>query len=309
MTQNLPDSFTENIRRVFGATGNTWLDKLPNLIARCADRWQLTLLGPIPDLSLNYMEYVVTSTGEDAVLKIGVLPHEVQGEITALQLYNGKGIVRCLDADIALGAFVLERLSPGHMLTSLGDNVQETQAAAQIMKTLPIPCPAEHGLPTFAGWLEKAFARLRRTYGPDCEPLGRRLVEHAEAAFRAIEADKQADMLLHGDLHHENILFDAHRGWTAIDPKGAIGDATLDVAHFINNQLPDTLTLAEKRRRIEERIEIISSELGVSREKVLLCTLIDRVLSLSWSLEDSYVTDDWYVGVEVARMLSDMASL
>ncbi|MHB9024123.1 MAG: aminoglycoside phosphotransferase family protein [Armatimonadota bacterium] len=304
---DLPNYFIDNIQRVFGEAGETWLGKLPDIVAGCADRWQLTLLDPIPNLSLNYMAYVVTSAGEDAVLKIGVLPHEVQGEITALQLYNGRGIVRCLDADLALGAFVLERLNPGQMLTSLGDNARETLAAAGIMKTLPVPCPADQGLPTFAGWLDKAFARLRHTYGPDCEPLGRRLVEHAEAAFRAIEADKQADMLLHGDLHHFNILYDDHRGWLAIDPQGAIGDADLEVGRFVHNFIPYDLTSAEKQRLIEERLDILAGELGARREKLLLCTLIDHVLSLSWSLEDSYITDDWYNELEVARMLNEMA--
>ncbi|HEY3378321.1 MAG TPA: aminoglycoside phosphotransferase family protein, partial [Armatimonadota bacterium] len=244
MTHNLPDNFINNIHRVFGDAGQTWLGELPDIVSRCADRWQLTLLAPIPNLSLNYMAYALTSGGEEAVLKIGVLPHEVKAEITALQLYSGKGIVRCLDADPALGAFVLERLHPGQLLTALGNNVEETRAAAGIMKTLPIPCPTGHGLPTFAGWLEKAFARLRRTYGPDCEPLGRRLVEHAEAAFRAIEADKQADMLLHGDLHHFNILYDDRRGWVAIDPQGAIGDADLEVGRFVHNFIPYDLTSA-----------------------------------------------------------------
>lgn len=306
MRDNLPESFISNIQRVFGDAGKAWLADFPRILDRCRERWRLTLGEPIPGLSVNYITAAVTGAGEEVMLKIGVLPHEVRVEIETLRRYGGRRMVRCLEADFELCAFLLERLQPGTMLAGVRDNAEATRIAAEMMKTLPVPCPAADGLPSFAGWIDKAFARLRRNYGPDCEPLGRRLVEQAEAAFATIQAEKRPPMLLHGDLHHENILFDEQRGWTAIDPKGVIGDAVLETGRFQNNQLPDTLPLPEKQRLIEERVEILSSELGESRERILPAAFVDGVLSLSWTLEDSEIADDFYSRREVVELFGKM---
>lgn len=307
MTHTMPDSLAETAVRIFGDAGRDWIERFPGILAQCTERWRLSLDGPPAGLSINYVAYATTDSGENVVLKVGVPHRELRTEIEALRLYDGRRMVRRLDSDLVLGAMLLDRLSPGWMLTKLGDNVQETIVAAGIMKSLPIPCPSGNGLPTFGEWIDRAFARLRRDYRADCGPLGRRLVEHAERAFQEIEDSKRTDVLLHGDLHHENILFDHRFGWTAIDPKGVIGDPCLEVGRFIQNQLPKTMPLAEKQRRIEERVGILSAELSESRERIRLCALVDKVLSLAWCLEDSYLPHGWDDEVAVAHMLSRIA--
>ena len=63
-------------------------------------------------------------------------------------------------------------------------------------------------------------------------------------------------ILLHGDLHHWNILSDADRGWMAIDPKGVIGASCLDVGRFINNAMGFGETAAEKRKILLEAVTV-----------------------------------------------------
>ena len=305
MTNTLPDDFLETIPRIFGDAGREWLLRLPDILEQCIARWQLTIVPPaFAQLSVNYLAYATTPAGEEVVLKIGVALCEVEAEATALRFYGGRGMVACVDADLSLGAMLLARLRPGYMLTSLPGNAAQTRVAARLMKTLPSPCPDGHNLPAFADWLTRAFARLRRERGPGCGPLGCALVEQAERAFRAIQADGAPHVLLHGDLHHENILYDERRGWTAIDPKGALGDAALEAGRFLNNQLSETLPLSEQERLIEERVDILSAELGLPRDKILRCTFVDKILSLAWSLEDSYVGPDWESSMAIARLLS-----
>ena len=59
------------------------------------------------------------------------------------------------------------------------------------------------------------------------------------------------DVLLHGDLHHDNILQNgddearhsfSDGGWLVIDPKGVIGESAYEVAAFIRNPMPELLT-------------------------------------------------------------------
>jgi hypothetical protein len=75
---DLPDSFISTILRVFGDAGRAWLDDFPSILERCRARWALTLGEPIPNLSVNYITSAVTGAGEEVMLKIAVMPHEVR---------------------------------------------------------------------------------------------------------------------------------------------------------------------------------------------------------------------------------------
>ena len=44
---------------------------------------------------------------------------------------------------------------------------------------------------------------------------------------------KQPDVLIHGDLHHRNILSADREPWLAVDPKGLIGDPAYDAVTFL----------------------------------------------------------------------------
>lgn len=304
MDIDIPDYFMQNILRVFGAAGQDWLERLPDILAHCCDHWKLTLLSPVTGLSSNYVVYATRTYGDKVVLKVGVPQRELVTEITALQLYRSRKIIRCLDADLSLGAMLLERVLPGRMLTSLPDNAQQTYVVAGIIKELPIPCTSESNLPTFAEWLERAFIRLRRSYGAGCGPLGSTMVTQAERAFSAIQACKEPMKLLHGDLHHENILYDEHLGWVAIDPKGVIGDSVLEVGRFIHNKLPCNISYSELEKYITDRVDILSSELTIPHEKIYCSAFIDIILSLSWSLEDCSPGAEWEHRLNVAQLLS-----
>lgn len=303
----LPVELKECILRIFGEQGQKWIEEFPNLLARCQERWNLTLGQPLAGLSINYLINAALPNGESVILKMGVPHREIETEIESLRIWQGRGIVKCVDADLQLSAMLLEKIAPGYMLTTLRDNKKETEIAAGIMQQLAIAAPSKHNLPYFAEWVERAFARYRNTYGNE-GPMPRDLIEACEQAFKEIEETKQQDVLLHGDLHHENILFDERRGWLAIDPKGAIGDPCLEVGRYLHNQLPNEMPLLEKRRIIEERVGIFSAELSENKTRVLRCALIDHVLSLCWSTEDSYVTDDWRQGLAVAQLFAEMTT-
>jgi streptomycin 6-kinase len=45
----------------------------------------------------------------------------------------------------------------------------------------------------------------------------------AETAHALLAAPREITVL-HGDIHHDNILHFGERGWLAIDPKGLIGE-------------------------------------------------------------------------------------
>jgi streptomycin 6-kinase len=85
-------------------------------------------------------------------------------------------------------------------------------------------------------------------------------------------------MLLHGDLHHENIRADRERGWVAIDPKGVIGAPAHEAAWFQHNPIPGFLSMDDPRGVARRRVEILASILGADRARLLAWAFFDAVL-------------------------------
>jgi len=295
---DLPTEFVKAVHRVFGDRGRAWLPTLPGILARCREKWELGDPVPCADMRMNYIEFGTTAAGQAAALKIGVPHPELFTEMEALRLYSSTGAVRLLDADRDLGAILMERIQPGTMLWRLGDNREEAAIAASVMRTLPVPPPPAHNLPAFSDWTERAFRLTRTEWDPE-ERMPRDLIDKAERALEEIERNKPGDVLLHGDLHHENILLDGAAGWTAIDPKGVIGAPCLEVGRFLHNRLPAT----QRDAMIRERLSILSAELRECEKMLAAAGLVDCVLSRCWGLEDTDIHPNWHQGIDVARIL------
>ena len=162
------------------------MDRLPTIIAMCAERWKLSIQSPVPDLSYNFVAYVITENGTEAILKAGVPNPELATEIETLQMYQGRYAVKLLAADLNLGAMVLQRLVPGQLLSALKDDEEATVIAAQLMRDLPIPEPPSHRFPTIARWA-LAFDRYRKRFDETDGPLPIKMVEKAKGLFNDLQ--------------------------------------------------------------------------------------------------------------------------
>ncbi len=157
---SLPDGFKRRIISVWGEAGHEWLRRLPHILNTCRDRWGLSLPAPVPNLSYNLVMKVVRADGTEAILKVGVPNQELLTEIAALRWYRGQGTVPLLAADPKLGALLLKRILPGSPLSEFENDEQAALIAAQLMRDLPVPVPAEHPFPTLDHWA-RGFNRLR----------------------------------------------------------------------------------------------------------------------------------------------------
>lgn len=256
-------------------------------------------------MSLNYIEFTTTADGTTVALKIGVPHSELFAEMETLRLYDGSRSARLMDEDRALGAILMQHLKPGTILRQLKDNRQETEIAASIISELAVPVPSTHQLPSFSGWVERAFRLTRTTWDLE-ERMPRDLLDRAEQAFTEILQSSNGDVILHGDLHHENILLDEQGGWTAIDPKGVTGPHCLETGRYLLNFLPENLTMTDREKMVRERVAIFSAELGYSVACIAACGLVDSVLGHCWSFEEENLSDDWNEGVEQIRILERM---
>jgi streptomycin 6-kinase len=279
----LPPDFSRRVRLAF-RDGAQWLDALPQLLAEAAERWSLVVEPPYP-LSYNYVAPARTADGAEVVLKAGVPRHELGTEIDALALYAGRGAVRLLDADRAAGLLLLERLSPGRSLAEAGDDSQATEQAAAVMQALWRPVPPTHGFPDVADWAA-GLARLRSHYGGGTGPFPPALVDAAEGRFAELLASQGPPVVLHGDLHHFNILA-AGQGWRAIDPKGVVGEAAYEVGAWLRNPVGALPVGRPLARLTARRLDQLAELLALDRQRLAGWSLAQAVLSAWWEVEDA----------------------
>jgi streptomycin 6-kinase len=283
---DLPSTFVSAISTLHGDAGRRWLAKLPDLVGRCIRRWRLTIGPPYPS-TYSYAAPGRREDGEPVVLKLRPLRDEsLAQETRVLEHIAGEGAVLLLDVDRKAGAILLERAVPG---LSLGnrcpeDDDEATAHAAGVMRRLWRPAPLSLRLPDLSNHAT-TFAKHREARLED-GPLSPALVDTAERHLDRLITSSEERTLLHGDLHHDNILAAARRPWLAIDPHGFSGERAYDCAALLHNPHAFLRRSSDLEALTLRRIEVLSAELGLDPDRVLGWAFVKAVLSELWSLED-----------------------
>jgi streptomycin 6-kinase len=111
------------------------------------------------------------------------------------------------------------------------------------------------------------------------------LVDRALKLFEELISSSTETVLLHGDLHHYNILTAERQPWLALDPKGVVGDPCYEVGALFYNP-EGLLDRSNLRQVLARRADQLSEELGFDRQRVLGYGIAQAVLSAWWSYED-----------------------
>jgi streptomycin 6-kinase len=281
----IPQALIRNTIELHGPAGAGWLDRLPALFAESEERWSLEVGSPFPELSFNYVAPALRADGTAAVLKL-TFPEDpgFRREAEALRLFDGQGAARLLELDSDCGAMLLERLEPGVPLTTVWDDEEATSIAAGVLRQLWRPVPPHHPFPSVSDWAQ-GFDRLRRDFGGGTGPMPAALVEKAKALFADLLASQGETALLHGDLHHQNVLAARREPWLAIDPKGVVGEPAYDAAALLHNPT-ELLDAPRPGKVLERRVDLLSEELGLERVRVRNWGIAQAVLAAYWSFED-----------------------
>jgi streptomycin 6-kinase len=297
------DDFARNIVGVHGDAGVEWLARLPSLVHECARRWSLEVLPPFRPRTFSHAAPAIRGDGAEVVLKLGVPSPELLTEIDALRLFDGRGSVRLLDADPEWGVLLLERLRPGASLAGEEDDRRATSIAARVMRRLWRPVPARHSFPTVETW-GRGLERLRARFEGGTGPFPRDLVEAAEVLFRELAGSMGELVVLHGDLHHGNILSAERESWLSLDPKGVIGEPAYECGALLRNPMPDLLDRPHPERILARRVDELVETLQCDRDRLVGWGVAQAVLSAWWDYEDEGGAWDWSI-----RCAEHLASL
>ncbi|CAN7336357.1 aminoglycoside phosphotransferase family protein [Rossellomorea sp. LjRoot5] len=295
----IPTDFKLKMQTMYGDSGREWLSHLAGLLDSFKKRFDLTYSEPF-SLSYNFVVPVQIGREQNAVLKVGYPNNDFSNEFHALQDFQGKGMVKMLDCSKEEGWILLDRLMPGPSLLSIEDEEEVLSIFTHIAKGLWHKPVSSHSYPTVQCW-SKGIGRLRERFNGGTGPIPPELVVKAEALYPELLNTPTDLYLLHGDLHHGNILYSASSGWTAIDPKGLIGEREYDCIQFMLNEWEKWDAPLELLRY---RTETIASLLSLSYERLLQYGFCHSILSACWSVEGGL--DGWKTGVSLAGMFEEL---
>ncbi|CAN5404131.1 N/A [soil metagenome] len=229
----LPQKFVENTISLCAELGEKWLDELPQTIAALEKQWLITAGNHFRNLSYNYVANATLSNGKAAVLKIGLplTDVEIYGEAAYLRTVDGNGAAKLIEFDRERQAILLERVAPGSNLRSVfkKDPSKAVTTAIRVLKKILRPVA---GNTSDFVQLDAWFDGLKRAAGTN---FPQDYAERALKFYAELSADIKNIFLLHGDLHHDNILTATREPFLAIDPKGMVGHVGYDIGVFLNN--------------------------------------------------------------------------
>lgn len=267
----------------WGDGGKEWLESIPSLIKEHEEKWSIQVLPPF-NLSYNYVAPVRRADGSDAVLKIGFPDDkEFKTEIEALKIFEGHGCEQLLETNPEKSAILIERVKPGKPLSELENDDEATKAIVQVMRELHKPLPDDHSFITVSEWTS-AIPTYIQTYG-DNGPMPLWLVQKAQNLFLELIETSAPAVLVHGDLHHDNVLSSARDEWLAIDPKGIAAEPLYEVAAMIRNPYEKLKDITNLEPLLMKRVLLLSEALQADPSRIHKWCIAQTVLSAVWNVE------------------------
>lgn len=285
---SLPRKFTQNISRTFGESGRVFLEQLPLVVEILVSRWTLRNMWIPENLSYNFVAFAQSDQYGMVVVKIAADQEEFETEVQYALEHNNPATRRVLDVDFSAHAMLLEHIEPGYNLDEIADKTEQAAIAIDVISNNPqLMTDRNHSYPSYKDWMDRSMyltQKMKRITGSI-----EKFQQQAVMLYDELHAKYRDTYLLHGDLHHENILFSKYAGWKVIDPKGVVDLRYLEIGRYIRNDLwridPEYGDTAENR--LGELSRSFAAALESTMETVYTAVYIDAVLSNSWSLEGS----------------------
>ena len=249
----------------------------------CARSWGVELDGQTIVTPRSLVAFA-----RDVVVKVQLPDRESEHEGDALRAWRGEGAVQLLEQDKERHALLLERCRPGTPLSKLPQD-DALDVFVDLLPRLWLPAAAPfRTLADEAAWWAQSLPRHWQEWA---RPFERRLLDAALDALRELAPTQGEQVLLHQDLHADNVLRAEREPWLVVDPKPLVGEPEFGVAPIVRGA-----ELGAARRDVLHRLDRLARELELDRERVRGWALAQ---TLAWSFDSEYHATH----VETARWL------
>lgn len=269
--------------------GREWLNGLPGRVKACADLWALRFGTPYRDSKVSIVFPVTLADESSAVLKLQFPHPESAHEAEALRRWNGQGAVRLLAYEPEHHALLMEKCEPGDPLSG----IEAEQALDVLIELLPrlwitADKPFTYLQQECAGWTDQ----LPASWEHAGRPFEVKLLDAALEALDTLPKAQGEQVLIHQDLHGDNVLRGAREPWLVIDPKPLVGEREFSVAPIVRSY-----EFGHSRRDVLHRLDRLTHALRLDRERARLWSLAQ---TLAWGFAGDRVIERH---LETARWL------
>ena len=222
--------------------------------------------------------------GKPAMLKIATVTEEALGN-RLMVWWNGHGAARVFEHDDT--AVLLERALGVRSLAAMAEGGEDDAATRILCSTVGRLHSADgtppNGLRTLTDWFAELFLHAHDVGG---------FFARSAVIANELLADQREIVVLHGDMHHGNVLdfadagagAGAGSGWLAIDPKHIIGDRAFDFTNILCNPNGEVAT---RSGRLARQVDVIADAAALDRERLLRWTVAWGGLSAAWLERDN----------------------
>lgn len=255
------------------------------------DKYNLKNLVTVYEKSDRAVYYADSSIYGQVVLKINFNKNDLKKEFNTLKEFQGGNCCKVYDYSEEL--LLEERIIPAVNLNNIQAVDERIDKFTKVFKC--IHCKTDNIYPAYIDWLENAYSYCIKNN------VEKALSDKMEQAlnFGKEVYDKYFEkFLLHGDLHHQNILTDERGNCKIIDPKGVIGPEIFDIPRFILNELNTDINKSGEKH-IRYVIKKISELLKYDESDIKKLFFMEVILGTIWCLEDG--EEIWEEDIAVAE--------
>lgn len=217
-------------------------------------RWNLQADGaPIQTRSSQLLP--VLCDGIPLMLKLALVEEERRGA-DLMQWWNGNGAAKVVAHHNE--ALLMERACGAKNLLHMAKHSQDDEASQIICRVVTQLHTCREEMTPSLEALHQRFNALRQAVSHSS------LMSLCCSVAETLLSSPQDEVVLHGDIHHGNILDFGERGWLAIDPKGLFGERGYDYANLFCNPALSTCT---RRERFLRQLAEVTQAANLDRQR------------------------------------------
>lgn len=275
------NQFRDNIINIFGEKGNVWLNKLPSVVEELQSHWDLSGITPVNNMTCNYVAKAITKHKQDVIIKIGCDKQSIFEEKQALIYFDEQASIKLLDFNEKHNALLLHQARPGITLKEIYPINKEIVIdiyAATMHKLHDKLMMDKVDFLFIADWLN-AIDKA------PTNQMTHSLFQKAIHLKNELLLSSENRNVLHGDLHHDNILKNGE-DWLVIDPKGIIGEPEFEAAAFDFIHQTELNSSQDISSLFTLRAEKLAQKAGLNVQRLKDWVFVRLILSAAWSIED-----------------------
>lgn len=253
------------------------IDVIETKILHIKKKYNIENLKLLDNISYNIIIKGHSKTWGDVVVKLFLDNDKVNQEMNFYKFYSKNN--RCPNVFILnekKGYIILEDIKPGEKLDSIKDLESRIEIIKDIFISFNNKPTEEINIPNYLDVLKKQIHLINQNEFA-------KYISNVKKYCKNIEDLNLEKVVIHGDLHHWNILKKNDK-WISIDPSSFIAEKIFDTAVYLQNEF---WKYGENAENIAKTTELLASKLNINLKLLYEALYINLMLTVTWNIEDN----------------------